>query len=153
MTEQESDFKSIDELTQEQQFIDCYQMQLDDKNICNHVYLGKYLEIPLPVHKIINFNNHKLHVVSYILSDDDIKNKIYKIVGVNVFEKDKTDSLCSIDLVKHPDNNSYQILYCDHVNKTVHEVENIETFPDKDKVLEYIITKAFEEPVKSILLK
>lgn len=147
------EFKSVDELARDQKFIDCYQMQLDDKNICNPVYLGKYLDVALPVHKIIDFNNYKLHVVSYILTEDDIKDKIYKIVGVNIFEKDKTDSLCSLDLIKHPDNNSYQILFSDHINRTVKVVENIEKFPDKDKVLEYIITKTFEEPVKSILLK
>lgn len=147
------EFKSIDELAKEQKFINCYQMQLDDNKICKPVYLGKYLEVPLPIHKIINFNNYKLHVVSYILTDDDIKDKIFKIVGVNIFEKDKNDSLCSIDLAKHSDNNSYQLLYSHHINRTVEVVENIENLPDKDKVLEYIISKSFEEPVKSILLK
>jgi phosphomevalonate kinase len=127
-------------------------MQLDDEDICSPVYLGKYIDVPLPVHKTINYNNHNLHIVSYVLTDDDIKDKIYKMVGVNVFEKDKTNSLCSLDLAKHPDNNSYQLIYSNHKDRTVKVIKNIEKFPGREKVLEYVLEQTFEEPIKSILL-
>tara|TARA_B110000908_G_C10091273_1_gene374127 strand:+ start:350 stop:799 length:450 start_codon:yes stop_codon:yes gene_type:complete len=148
-----SEYKTIDELSNEQNFTDCYQMQLDEKDICSPVYLGKYIDVPLPVHKIINYNNHKLHVVSYVLTGGDVKDKIYKMVGVNVFENDKTESMCSLDLVKHPDKNSYQLIFSDHKDRTVKVVKNIEKFPGREKVLDYILEQTFEEPVKSILLR
>jgi hypothetical protein len=147
-----SEYITIDELAKGQNFTDCYQMQLDDEDICSPVYLGKYIDVPLPVHKTINYNNHNLHIVSYVLTDDDIKDKIYKMVGVNVFEKDKTNSLCSLDLAKHPDNNSYQLIYSNHKDRTVKVIKNIEKFPGREKVLEYVLEQTFEEPIKSILL-
>lgn len=150
-SESEETFATVDDLEKSQNLIACYQMQVDDKNECFPVYLGTYSDVPLPVSKIINYNNHNLHVVTYVLTKPEIDNKIYKIVGVNVFKKDKRNSMCSLDLVMNDEEKNYQLLFNDHHKKTTTVVENLEKFPGKENVLDYIITKSFENPLISIL--
>ena len=48
---------------------------------------------------------------------------------------------------------NYQIILNDHNKQTTDVIENIEKFPGRDKVIEYIIRKSFEESVISRLLK
>lgn len=143
---------TIDELAKNQNLIKCYQMQVDDDR-CFPVYLGKYPDIPMAVNKTLNYNKYDLFIVTYILTEDEIKDKLYKIVGVNVFKHNKKDSIYSLDLVKNDESNGYQLLFSDHMKNTSKVIENLEKFPGKDKVLEYIIEKTFEEPLKSILIK
>lgn len=145
-------FSTVDELANKQKFVDCYQMQVDNNNNCEPVHLGKYIDVPLPVNKIINYKNYDMHVVTYVLTKDEIENKIYKIVGVNLFKKGDKSSLCSLDFAKDPDKNNYNLIYSDHKKNTYEVVEKVDKFPGKDKVLEYIITKSFENPIKSILI-
>lgn len=146
------EFGTVDDLTNKN-FVDCYQMQVDEENNCTPIHLGKYPDVALPVHKIINYKKYLLHVVTYLLTQEEVDNKLYKIVGVNVFRRNRKSSICSLDLVKNGDESGYQLLFCDHRKNTVDVVENIEKFPGKDKVLGYVIQKAFEDPVKSILLQ
>jgi len=152
-SDSEEEFDTVDDLAKTQQLISCYQMQVDDDNNCSPVYLGRYPDVPLPVNKIINYNNYKLHVVTYVITEDEVKNKLYKIVGVNVFKEGKRNSMCSLDLVLNHEKGNYQLLFNDHRNNTTDIVETLEKFPGKDKILEYVITKAFDDPVKSVLLK
>lgn len=149
----DQDFYTVDQLADDQGLINCYQMQVDDNNDCNPVNLGKYPDVPLPVNKIIKYKKYMLHVVTYVLTEDEVKNKLFKIVGVNVFRANRKNSLCSLDLVKNESMGNYQLLFNDHRNNTTQVVENIEKFPGKTKVLDYIIKKAFDDPVKSYLVK
>ena len=144
-------FVTVDELAKSQNLIACYQMQVNDNNKCNPVYLGKYPEIPTPLNRIIDYNNHKLHVITYVLTEDEIKDKLYKIVGVTTFKKDSPDSAYSLDLVMNDEEGVYQLLFNDHQKYTTTVVENLETFPGRDKVLDYVIQKAFKDPFISIL--
>ncbi len=146
-------YQTVDELAKSNKLIECYQIQVDDNNNCKPVLLGAYPEVPLPVNKIINYNNYALHVVTYILTKDDIDNNLYKIVGVNLFKNNRKVSLCSLDLVMDPPTKQYLLLFNDHDNNTTTIVEKLKKFPGADKVLEYIINKAFfDEPLKSILV-
>ena len=196
------EFETVDQLADKQNLITCYQMQIDDNNECRPIYLGRYPDVPLPVNKIIKYKKYILHVVTYILTEQEIKDKLYKIVGVTGFRKNRKNSLFSLDLVLNEDNldmnsntnnvpiqgaakmesakrslepsvplenksqleehkqgeqsifkGKYQLLFSDHKLNTTVLVENVEKFPGKDKVLEYIILKAFENPVKARLLK
>lgn len=150
----EEKFSTVDELANSQNLIACYQMQVDNNGVCAPVYLGRYPDVPLPVNKALKFGDHQLHIVTYVLTEDEVKNKLYKIVGVNVFENNKRNSKCSLDLIMNDEKGTYQLLFNDHHNNTSHVVENLEKFPDKKHVLDYVITKAFsEEPLKSILLQ
>lgn len=149
----QKEFRTVDELADQQNFVDCYQIQVDDNNDCKPIHLGKYPDIPLPVNKIIKYKKYLLHIVTYVLTKEEIDQKLYKIVGVNVFRQNRKNSKCSLDLVMNAEKNNYQLLFCDHQSNKVSIVENLEKFPGKDKVLEYIITKAFEDPLKSVLLK
>jgi len=148
----EEDFHTVDELANNQKLINCYQIQVDENNTCNVVHLGMYPDVPLPVNKIINYKKHNLHVVTYVLTEDEVKDKLFKIVGVNVFRQNRKSSLCSLDLVMNEEKGNYQLLFNDHKKNITKVVENLEKFPGKDNVLEYIINKAFEDPVKQILV-
>lgn len=147
-----NEYDAVEKVADNQNLIDCYQIQVDNDNNCSPVYLGKYPEVPLPVHQIFKFKKYRLHVVTYVLTDDEIENNIFKIVGVNVFRQNRKNSLCSLDLALNPDKNGYQLLFNDHATNESNIVEKIEKFPGKDLILEYIINKAFEDPVKSRLL-
>lgn len=147
-----NEYGTVDKVAENQNLIDCYQIQVDKDNNCSPVYLGKYPDVPLPVHKIFKLKKYRLHLVTYVLTEDEIENKLFKIVGVNVFRQNRNNSICSLDLVLSSDKKSYQLLFNDHVTNESKVVENIEKFPGKDDVLEYITIKAFEDPVKSRLL-
>ena len=60
--------------------------------------------------------------------------------------------MCSLDFVMGPDRNEYQLLFNDHSTNETKLVEKLEKFPGKESILEYVTTKAFEDPVKSKLL-
>ena len=150
--QESNEFISIEELAEENNLIDCYQIQIDDGNIYSAIYLGKYPEIPLPVNKIINYGKYKLFVVTYILTKHEIDNNKLKILGVNIIKEGQNESTYSLDLIAIPEN-KYQLVFSNHNDNTSIVVENIEIFPKKDKVLEYIIEKTFENPVKEILLE
>lgn len=151
MDNKPGEFVSVDELFKSQNLIPCYQMQVNNDNKCVPVYLGRYPDVPLPVNKIIDYKRHNLHVVTYVLTEDEIKDKLYKIVGVNVFRQGNPNSLCSLDLVMNDEKGTYQLLFNDHQKYTTSVVENLEKFPGRDKILDYIINKAFEDPLLSIL--
>lgn len=146
------EYKSVSQLSKIQKLIRCYQMQPDENGSCNPVYLGDYPDVPLPINKILKYKNYVLHVVTYILTDEDINNHIYNIVGVNVFREKERDSICSLDLAKRPDNKGFQLLFSDHHTHQVKVVEELDKLPDKSEIIEYIITKSFESPVKEILV-
>jgi hypothetical protein len=147
------EFQTVDQLADRDKLIDCYQMQVNDNNECHSVHLGKYPDVPLPVNHVIKYKKYMLHYVTYILTKDEIDNKLFKIIGVNVFRKNRKNSMCSLDLVKGGESGKYQLLFNDHKhNKTV-VVENLDKFPGKEKALAYVINKSFEEPLKSILIK
>lgn len=147
----ESEFSNVNELIGG--LSRCYQIQVDDKDLCSPVYLGNYADVPMPVHKIIRYKNYNLHVVTYILTEDEIKNKLFKLVGVNVFKQDKKNSLCSLDLIFDTVTETYQLIFNDHRDNITTLVEKLEKFPGKDNILSYVINKSFEEPLKSIIIK
>ncbi|VBB17789.1 hypothetical protein YASMINEVIRUS_252 [Yasminevirus sp. GU-2018] len=151
--EQEGEFRTVDELASSQKLINCYQMQVDDKNNCSPVFLGKYPDVPLPVNKTLNYKKYNLHVVTYVLTEEEVQNKLFKIVGVNVFRRNRGSSLYSLDLVLDNESGKYHLLFNDHKNNKTEIVEKLEKFPGKDRVLGYIINKSFENPLKKILTK
>lgn len=149
----DEEFHTVDELANNQKLINCYQIQVDEDNKCKPVHLGMYPDVPLPVNQIIKYKKYNLHVVTYVLTEEEVKDKLFKIVGVNVFRQNRKTSLCSLDLVMNEEKGNYQLLFNDHKKNTTKVVENLEKFPGKDKVLGYVINKAFENPVKQILVR
>jgi hypothetical protein len=149
----EDTFDTVDRLADKQDLISCYQMQVDDNDNCTAVYLGRYPDVPLPVNKILGYKKYRLHVVTYVMTEQEIKDKVFKIVGVNVFRRNRKNSMFSLDLVMNDEKGNFQLLFNDHNADTTQVVENLEKFPGKDNLMEYIINKSFEEPVKSRLLK
>lgn len=147
------EFQTVDDLGNNQKLINCYQIQVDENNACKPVHLGMYPDVPLPVNRIIKYKKYDLHVVTYVLTEDEIRDKLFKIVGVNVFRRNRKSSLCSLDLVMNDEKGNYQLLFNDHKANTSTVVENLEKFPGKDIILGYIINKAFDDPLKSILIK
>ena len=143
----DKDFVTIDQMADNQKLINCYQMQVDDNNECFPVQLGWYPDVPLPVNHVLKYKKYMLHVVTYVLTEDEVQNKLFKIVGVNIFRGNRKNSMCSLDFVKNEEQSNYQLLFNDHKNNTTKVVENVEKFPGKAKVLEYVLNKVFENPV------
>lgn len=150
MKKNAEEFQTVNELADEQKLIDCYQIQIKDDK-CISVFLGKYPDVPLPVHKIIKYNKYMLHIVTYILTKDEVDMGLLKIVGVNVFRQNCKNSMCSLDLVMNKEENKYQLIFSDHKKNTFEVIEKLEKIPDNDKIIEYIIHKAFEDPIKSLI--
>jgi hypothetical protein len=153
LSQDNDEFETVDQLADRQGLIDCYQMQVDKDNECHPVHLGKYPDVPLPVNHILKYKKYILNYVTYVLTEDEIKNNLFKIIGVNVFRQNRRSSMCSLDLVKDGETGKYQLLFNDHKNNKTLVVENLEKFPGKEKALAYIINKSFEEPLKSVLIK
>lgn len=147
------EFETVDQLADKQQLINCYQMQVDKDNECHPVLLGRYPDVPLPVNHVLKYKKYLLHYVTYVLTEDEVQDKLFKIIGVNVFRQNRKSSMCSLDLIKNDESGKYQLIFNDHRSNKTSLVENLETFPGKDKALAYVINKSFEEPLKSILLR
>lgn len=130
---------------------DCYQIQVDDDGICKPVLLGKYESIPLPINKVFRLKKYLLHLVTYVLTKEETDNGLWKIVGVNVVRQNRKKSLCALDFVWSPAVEKYQLIFSDHVNNTSKVVETLDKFPGKDKLLEYVIEKSLDDPIRSIV--
>jgi hypothetical protein len=153
MSEQnKSEFQTVDELANNQKLIKIYQIQVNDASEGVPVFLGMYPDVPLPINKILNYKNHNLHIVTYVMTESEIKENIYKIIGINIFEKGNKSSLCSLDLTYNPVLKQFELVFSDHVKKTLEVVEKLEKFPGKENVMEYILEKVFEDPIKSIIV-
>jgi len=145
----------------------CYQIQVDKDGVANPVYIGSYKDIPLVTHTTIlydqskeamknkskpNKNKYRIHVVTYVLPEDAIQNKIYKIVGLIVQKNEDTESLASLDMRYNTLNKKYEYIFCDHKTDEVTVVKSLK-FPGADNVLKSIMNQIFEEPLKSVLLQ
>ena len=148
----------------------CYQIQVDKDGIPKPVYIGSYKDIPLVTHTTVLYdqskeamknkpnnekpgkNKYRIHVVTYVLPEDAIQNKIYKIVGLIVQKNEDTESLVSLDMRYNTSNKKYEFIFCDHKTDEVTVVKSIK-FPGADNVLKSIMDQIFEEPLKSVLLK
>jgi lipopolysaccharide export LptBFGC system permease protein LptF len=150
-----NEFKTIGELSKEQKLIPCYQMQLEkDTQKCKPVLLGNYPEIPLIINKQIEHDKYILNVVTYVLTEEEVKNKIFKIVGVMIFEdngNDSNESISSVDLIMNDDNGEYELILNDHkTNKTI-VLEKLETFPKKNEVLDMLVSRVFHDSIKDLV--
>ena len=47
----------------------------------------------------------------------------------------------------------FQLIFNDHGSNTTKIIETLKTIPKKEELLEYIIEKSFNEPIRSILLQ
>ena|SRR5579872_2501340 len=153
ITNTDNTFVSVDDLADKQQLIKCYQMQVDSNNVCRPVLLGSYPDVPFPVNEKIPLKKSILYTVTYVLTEKEINDKLFKIVGAVVFNKNENNSLYSVDLVANEDQKSYQLILNNHTSKSSKVIENVEKFPDRDKVFEYVLNKTFEEPTIIQLLK
>ena len=148
----------------------CYQIQVDKDGVANPVYIGSYKDIPLVTHTTILYdqskesmknkptgakpskNKYRIHVVTYVLPEDAIQNKIYKIVGLIIQQNEDAESLASLDMRYNTSNKKYEYIFCDHKTDEVTVVKSIK-FPGADNVLKSVMNQIFEEPLKSVLLQ
>ena len=152
-----SEFISVDDLTKE--LLTCYQMQLDDEGSCKPVFLGKYHEIPLPVSKVMEYKKYKLMFVTYILTQEEIDQKLYKIVGINIFRNGRSSSAYSLDFVYDDETKKFNLIFCEHnegegsFDKQNWEViQTLDNLPEREKIMNHLAEYIFKDPVKGILL-
>lgn len=131
-----------------------YQIQVNDENgEVKPIHLGSYKEIPLPVIKVIKYKEFVCHVVSYILTQDEINSKLYKIVGIHISKDENTNSLYSLDYIYNVDEKMFELILCNNTNDTVENIEKIDKFIGKDNIIEYIINNLFNGEAKKIFFK
>ena len=136
-------------------FHTCYQIQINDEN--NTVFpvlIGKYKEIPLVTNKVVELSdrNLTLHYVTYIMTQEDIDAKIYKIIGVTVFDKsdnEEKESKSSIDFIYEDD--KFKLIYCDHINNKIETLEIIDNIPKKNELLTFFMEKTLSNYLYKII--
>ena len=69
-----------------------------------------------------------------------------------VFKSSSVESICSLDLIMN-DKKEFQLIFNDHGSNTTKIIETLITIPKREELLEYIIEKSFNEPIRSILLQ
>lgn len=179
MSNTKDEFVNIDDVSGE--LIKCYQIQVNANGEAIPTFIGSFKEIPLVTHTTIlydqnkdmlniqekkikggNFVNtnrkknkknvYRIHVATYIMPEDAIENKIYKIVGLIVQKNKKPASIASLDLRYNTDNSKYEYIYCDHAKDTVSVVKTLDKFPGSDNILNHLMEQMFEDPLKQLIL-
>jgi hypothetical protein len=130
----------------------CYQIQVID-DVCVPVFIGAYENVPLPIIKVMKYKKYVLHIVVYLMTKEEVDNMLYKIVGINIARQNRANSLWSFDLIYNVGAKCFQHILCDHKNGTVKEIENIEKFPGRDRAVENLVMRIFEDPVNKIFFK
>jgi len=130
--------------------ISCYQIQPCKTNKCVPVFIGTFETIPIYTHKILHHNNYKLHIITYILTVDEVKNKDYKILGVVVFKNNDETSKYSVDISYDNEIKQYQVTYNHHKKQTTNILNTIDTLDNKN-IIEYIMEQLFASPLKNKL--
>ena len=168
MTEE---FVNIDKVSDKLQKV--YQIQVsDDGQKVSPIYIGSYDEIPLVSHTTILYDQSKdlvltnekiskskpsdiyrIHIVTYLLPEESIKNKLYNIVGAIIQKNKQKDSTHSLDLRYDVDKKHFEYVFTDHSDPSKTKVvEILKSFPGSDDVLEDLISRIFQDPIKSIIL-
>ena len=140
----QDEYQSIECLAKSQNLINCYQIQVTDgKGV--PVFIGSYAkdDIPVPINQRIKFNDHILHVITHVLTQEEFDARIFKIIGIISIDSTNKHQH-SLDLIIGSDNKYY--LTIDDCM-----VENVELCPSKEEIIEYMITKSFADPYKKIL--
>lgn len=145
----ENEFVSISK----NKFIDCYQVQIKDGKM-EPVFLGEYHEIPVPVNKVLKYNNKKLIVVTYILTKDEIDNKLFKILGIVILNEDSDKSSHSIDLVYNDDIDKLQTMIVNHSNKDIEPeiINTLDKFPKNEDMISELMESLLNKDVLKILI-
>jgi hypothetical protein len=170
------EYQSVDEASGE--LIKCYQIQIDRSGKPSPAYIGSFKDIPLVTHTTIvydqkkdqlnigemtidsisakntmnNKNRYNIHMVTYFLPEESIKNKIYKIVGLIVQKNNELESSHSLDLRYNTENDKFEFIYCDHRKDSVEVVEILDGYPGNDSILTELMEMMFKDPIKSIIL-
>jgi hypothetical protein len=170
------DFVNIDDVSGD--LVKCYQIQVDESGKAEPVYIGSFKDIPLVTHTTVLYDQNKdmlnienkkieggasstneakrnvyrIHVVTYIMPEDAIDNKIYKIVGMVVQKNKKPESIASLDLRFNTQNGKYEYIYSDHHVESVKVVKTLDKFPGSDKILTNLMEQMFEYPMRNLIL-
>jgi hypothetical protein len=145
MSDTKDDYISIDnhELTK------CFQIQIKDNKVVP-VYLGEYHEIPVPVNKVLKYNKNKLIVVTYILTEEEIDEKLFKLLGIVIVKEGTEKSGHSIDLIYSDD--KLQIILVDHKNKKDYiTLKVFDQFPKNEDMISELMELLTDERVVQIL--
>jgi hypothetical protein len=97
-------------------------------------------------------NIYRIHIVTYIMPEESIENEIYKIVGMVVQKNKKPESIASLDLRFNTKNNKFEYIYCDHIKDTVDVVSTLEKFSGTNDILNNLMERMFEDPMKKLIL-
>jgi hypothetical protein len=166
---EDNEYVNIDDVADN--LIKCYQIQIDEvNNTAKPMYIGSFESVPINAHTVFEYdqkrdrinkksnsspsitNKYKIHVVTYVMPEDSIKENIYKIVGLIVQKNNEDASICSLDLKYNVGNNKFEYVLCDHIKNTTEIVSTLDTTPKKDDVLPNLMSMIFEDPIKSIIV-
>lgn len=102
-------------------------------------FIGKYKEIPVHIIDRFDHNEYKCQIVSYLLTKEEIDEKIYRIVGILV-EKDN-NIISSYDMIYCKDDSIYQYIVYDILDGSMRESvkESFENYPSNDLLIERLL--------------
>lgn len=95
---------------------------------------------------------YKIHVVTYVITKEDVAKKLYKIVGLMV-QTVGNDAVCfcSLELRYNSTTKTYEYIFCDHISEIDRLIDTVPVFPGVDKILPNIVEKIFEDPILSLI--
>ena len=120
--------------------IACYQMQYNENDLKhNHIFIGRYKEVPLHIIKIFKYQDYICNIVSYILTADEIDAKIFKIIGLMLTLPDRNDVIYCYDFVYNQLENCYKLIWYDCEKNNHSIIERIDRFPGNHMMIEVMI--------------
>lgn len=130
----------------------CYQVQIKDGKM-ESVFLGEYHEIPVPVVKALQYKNKKLLVITYILTQEEINDKLFKILGLVILDKDSNESSRSVDLIYNDAISKLQLILVDHKNKESKPevLKTLEEFPKNEDMISALMDCLLDTRVLNLL--
>jgi hypothetical protein len=143
----DEEYVSIDLKTEN--LIKCYQIQLHN-NIPTPILLGKYHELPLPINLNMKYKNHKLFVVTYILTEDEITNKLYKFIGIQFIPDDKDKPSYILDMIYDVEKKVYQYILINVDTEKELIIKEFTEPPKKDLFIEELMKLLDNEEVIKI---
>ena len=169
-SEESEEFINIDKASDNLQ--KAYQIQVLDDGRVRPMYIGSYEKIPIVIHDTILYDQSKdivlskektingkskdiyrIHIVTFLLSEQSVKSGEYDLVGAVIMKNDVEHPTHSLILNYNTNKKKFRYIFNNYLDLSIPKIiEVLDKFPGKDKVLEDLVERVFQEPVKSVIL-
>lgn len=120
--------------------IACYQMQYNENDMKhNHIFIGRYKEVPLHIIKIFKYHDYICNIISYILTSEEIEAKIFKIIGLMITRPEMDEVMYCYDFVYNQQEHGYQLIWCDCAENNHRIIERMDRFPGNQLMIDVMM--------------